>query len=168
MGTYVNKIALPEVLQGKFIRQTLEMRVVGIAARGFSRGIDQEFSALMARQREAAERHDVDLSFALDNEFHCLICRAAGLPKVWDVIQSATAQLDRMRRQAFLLDGFFMEVLTEHLELLTAIRALDAEEACRKMADHLDDIMESVRAIARDNPDMVEAGGIDLAAPPAF
>ncbi|MDT6942559.1 FCD domain-containing protein [Brucella pseudogrignonensis] len=79
----------------------------------------------MFKQEAAAKRKDKDEFFALDNEFHKLICETAGFPDSWMTIHNATGQLDRVHRQAYPLEGHYSEVFNEHREIYERIRKRD-------------------------------------------
>lgn len=161
-GTFVDRIVLDEVLQGHFVRQTLEMQVVAAAARRFDADADAAFEALLLRQQAAADREDVDASFALDNAFHRLICEVARLPRVWSAIHGTTGQLDRIRRQSFSLPDFHLEVVGEHRALHAALRTHDAAGAQALMNLHIDGILHSLKALIERNPDLFEPDGVAL------
>lgn len=74
--------------------------MVRLAARSHDAARDRDFDLLMFLQGDAAKRQDYDQSFAVDNDFHRLICTMAGFPDVWQTIHNATGQLDRIRRFA--------------------------------------------------------------------
>src|SRR5579863_215379 len=99
-GTYVNRIVVKEVLDGQITRDTLEVRLVRLAARNFSQAFAGRFEVSLFQQREAADRRDMDEFFRLDNDFHKLICDCSGCPNLWWTIHGATGQLDRVRRYA--------------------------------------------------------------------
>ena len=106
-GTFVSPIKLHDVYEGLLIRETLETAVVRQATRKFDRRFESRFEALLARQRECAERDDYDGFHALDEEFHRTISECSGTPRVWRLIISAKAQLDRVRRLGIRAPGQF-------------------------------------------------------------
>jgi DNA-binding GntR family transcriptional regulator len=166
-GTFVDRIVRDEVLQGLFVRQTLELQVVAIAARRFDDAADAIFVALLRDQQAAADSEDVDASFALDNAFHRSICRIAGLPRVWSAIHGTTGQLDRIRRQSFSLPGFHREVVDEHRALHAALAGHDAATAGTLMRIHLDGILHSLEVLCARDPDLFEPDGAAPVAAPA-
>jgi len=158
-GTFVNKIILRQVLEGQLVRDTLEMRLVRLAARRFDGQFEKEFDLALFKQRSAAERQDVDEFFALDNEFHRLICSVAGYPDIWETIHSATGQLDRCRRQAFPLEGHFMTVLKEHEDIYDCLKRHDEEGAAAAFQVQLDSTFPSLEVLRKHLPDLIQYDG---------
>lgn len=154
-GTFVNTISVRDVIEGQIVREALEMRMVRLAARHYTPDHSREFDLLLFRQQEAAKRGDADEAFAIDNEFHRLICAVAGFPNIWQTIHSATGQLDRLRRRAFPKAGFHDEVLEEHLAIRRAIETHDEACATRLMKAHLSDVAAVLRFVMADDPGIV-------------
>jgi len=162
-GTFVNSISLRGVIEGHLIRSSLELRMVRLAARSHDTVHDRDFDLLMFLQGDAAKREDYDQFLAADNDFHRLVCVMAGFPDIWQIIQNATGQLDRVRRTAIPRSGYFDEVEQEHRAIYDAIRAGDANLAHDLMRQHLDDTAAVVEYVAADQPGLiVQEPGFDL------
>lgn len=154
-GTFVNKISVRDVIEGQIVRDALEIRMVRLAARRFDPVRQRDFDLLLFRLQEAAKRADADEAFAIDNEFHQLICAAAGFPRVWQTIHNTTGQLDRLRRRAYPKAGFFDEVIEEHTAIQNAIFARDEALALQLMKVHLDGIAQVLRFVMESDPGIV-------------
>ncbi|ANL51042.1 GntR family transcriptional regulator protein (plasmid) [Rhizobium phaseoli] len=154
-GTFVNRIVLREVLQGQLVRDTLEMRVTRLAARNFQPQFEKEFELALFKQRAAAERKEVDEFFALDNEFHQIVCRCAGFGEVWQSIHYATGQLDRVRRQAFALEQQYMMVFEEHQQMYESLRSHDEDGVAKAFQIQLDSTFPSIDILRRERPDLL-------------
>nr|WP_278116129.1 GntR family transcriptional regulator [Mesorhizobium sp. WSM4875]WIE94648.1 GntR family transcriptional regulator [Mesorhizobium sp. WSM4875] len=155
-GTFVNKIVLRDVLEGQLVRDTLEMRLVRLAARNFQVGFEREFDLALFKQKAAADRKDVDEFFALDNEFHKLVCTVAGHPNVWMTIHNSTGQLDRCRRQAFPIEGHFATVYAEHQEIYRCLKAKDEEGAAAAFQVQLDSTFPSLVLLREHLPELLQ------------
>ncbi len=151
-GTFVNRVILREVLNGQIVRDTLEMRILRLAARRFDRSMSTEFEVALFRQRDAAERKDVDEFFDLDNQFHRLICEVSGYPNVWRTIHGATGQLDRVRRHAFPTEMHFQEVLDEHTRIYECMKVNDEEGAAAVFQVQLDSTFPTIELIRKASP----------------
>ena len=163
-GTFVNKIVLREVLQGQLVRDTIEMRLTRLAARNFKPEFEKEFEFALFKQQGAAKRKDVDEFFALDNEFHRLICSCAGFPDSWQAIHNATGQLDRVRRQAFPLEQHFSAVYDEHHEMYKYLKKRDEDGVARVFQVQLDSTFSSIDILRAKRPDLLsgdEVIGVD-------
>lgn len=160
-GTFVNKIILREVLQGQLVRDTIEMRLTQLAARNFKAEYEKDFELALFKQKAAGKRKDVDEFFALDNEFHRLICETAGFPDAWLAIHNATGQLDRVRRQAFPLEGHYSVVFDEHREIYERIRKRDEAGAAAVFQVQLDSTFPSIQILREKRPDLI-SGDADI------
>ena len=155
-ATFVNRIVLDEVIEGQILRESIELRMVALAAERYTAEFEEPFTLLLFREALSAKRRDGGESFALDNEFHRLICRCAGFPGVWNTISSATGQLDRVRYRSFPLEDFHLEVSDEHRAIFEAIQAHDAGAAVARLKAHLLGNLRSMRIIREREPDIVE------------
>ena len=156
-GTFVNLIVVHEVLDGQVTRDTLEKRLVQLAARRFTPATASPFEISLFRQKMAAEKRDIDEFFALDNSFHRLICESSGFPSAWRTIHSATGQLDRIRRYALPKGDHFMDSLKEHTEIFHHLRNRDEDAAVAAFQAHIDSLFHEVDLISQLDPDMVSA-----------
>ncbi|MDG4889954.1 MULTISPECIES: GntR family transcriptional regulator [unclassified Mesorhizobium] len=160
-GTFVNKIVLKEVLQGQLVRDTVEFRLTRLAARNFKPEFEKDFELALFKQKAAAKRQDVDEFFALDNEFHALICTCAGFPDAWLAIHNSTGQLDRVRRQAFPLERHFSTVFEEHCEMYEMIKRHDEDGVARVFQVQLDSTFPSIEILRAQRPDLL-SGDADV------
>jgi GntR family transcriptional regulator, rspAB operon transcriptional repressor len=139
-GTYVSPIRLNDVLEGQLVRDGLESRTAALAARYCNDDYAAKFDICLYRQRLSAKAKDTDQFYALDEEFHRLICECAGFPNLWTLLNGAKGQLDRVRRLAFPVQVHFEDVVKEHAALINAIKSHDEEKAVALMRPHVDAI----------------------------
>jgi DNA-binding GntR family transcriptional regulator len=157
-GTFVAKIVLREVLAGQLIRETAEMQLVRLAARNFGPEYEMDFELNLFKQKATAARKQADDFFALDNEFHRIICTASGFPTLWNTIHSATGQLDRTRRQAFPIEEHFKTVYDEHREIYDRLRAKDEDGAAEIFHVQLESTFPSLELLRERFPELIEEG----------
>ncbi|MCB1357495.1 MAG: GntR family transcriptional regulator [Maritimibacter sp.] len=158
-GTYVNLIDLKAVLNGQLTRDSLEARVVRLAARNYQPKFESRFEVLLFQQKGAVEREDMNEFHELDNGFHKLICECAGFANAWDTIHGATGQLDRIRRYALPNGDHFKESFHEHGQIFGLIKARDEDGALKAFHRHIDRLFKEVELIKRIDPDFVLNGG---------
>lgn len=156
-GTFVNLIVVHEVLDGQVTRDTLETRLVRLAARRFIPAMASQFEISLFQQKMAAEKRDIDEFFALDNGFHQLICKCSGFPNAWRTIHSATGQLDRIRRYALPKSDHFMDSLKEHTKIFHHLRNNEEDAAVATFQAHIDRLFHEVDLISQLDPSMVSA-----------
>jgi DNA-binding GntR family transcriptional regulator len=154
-GTFVNLIVVSEVLDGQITRDTLETRLVRIAARRFDPARASQFEIALFQQKVAAEGGDIDEFFGLDNQFHKMICECSGFPNAWRTIHSATGQLDRIRRYALPKAAHYFESLDEHRAIYGHIKDRNEDAAAAAFQSHIDRLFHEVDLISQLDPDFV-------------
>ena len=158
-GTYVNLIDLKAVLNGQLTRDSLEARVVRLAARNYTPDFEGRFDVCLFQQKGAVDRQDMNVFHQLDNDFHRLICDCAGYPSAWNTIHGATGQLDRIRRYALPSGDHFRQSFRQHGEIYELIKAKDEDGALSAFQHHIDSLFNEVELIKRIDPDFVLNGG---------
>ena len=150
-GTFVSPIKLHDVYEGQLVREALEIAVVRRATRKFDRRFESRFQALLARQRECAKWNDYDGFHALDEEFHRTISECSGTPRVWRIIISAKAQLDRVRRLGIRAPGQFQQILLQHESIVAGMKSGDEALAASALQEHLNAVFTSIRLLLDEN-----------------
>ncbi|MDT4848063.1 HTH-type transcriptional repressor RspR [compost metagenome] len=151
-STTVSLIKLKDVIEGQLVRESIEYRTVRLAARFYEKDRIDPFATVLMRQKFASEHGSVDEFYALDEEFHRIICECSGYPNLWRLLNGAKGQLDRVRRMAFPAQNHFPEVIKEHEQIASAIRASDEEEAVEAMRFHIDSIFETLQILTKKHP----------------
>ena len=150
-GTFVSPIKLHDVYEGQLVREALEIAVMRRATRKFDRRFESRFQALLARQRECAKWNDYDGFHALDEEFHRTISECSGTPRVWRIIISAKAQLDRVRRLGIRAPGQFQQILQQHESIVAGMKSGDEALAAGALQEHLNAVFTSIRLLLDEN-----------------
>ncbi|AML51838.1 GntR family transcriptional regulator [Falsihalocynthiibacter arcticus] len=153
-GTYVSKIDLDSVFEGQLVRRALERETVRIAALRMTQESRSQLDISMFSQRRLAQDRDLAAFYEADEEFHKLICRIGTSDRVWRIIHSAKAQLDRVRRLAFPLPNHMETVLEEHETIVAAIVAGDSTSAEQAIDRHLNRVVETVKALVNGKPEL--------------
>jgi GntR family transcriptional regulator, rspAB operon transcriptional repressor len=154
-GTFVNLIMVNEVLDGQILRDTLEKRLVQLAARRFSPEFAGQFDVLLFQQKIASEKSDMDEFFELDNQFHKLICECSGFPNGWRTLHNATGQLDRIRRYALPKFQHFFDSLEEHRMIYGHLKTHDETAAVEAFQNHVDRLFHEIDLISQLDPELV-------------
>jgi GntR family transcriptional regulator, rspAB operon transcriptional repressor len=150
-GTFVSPIKLHDVYEGQLVREALEIAVVRQATRKFQRRFESRFQALLVRQRECAKWNDYDGFHALDEEFHRTISECSGTPRVWRIIISAKAQLDRVRRLGIRAPGQLQQILQQHESIVAGMKSGDEALAASALQEHLNAVFTSIRLLLDEN-----------------
>lgn len=156
-GTLVVKISRSAVENARFVREAIEVALVGEAARRAGPADRTALAASLAEQAAAVGRRDGRALFALDEAFHRLIAGVAGRPAAWDVVEEVKSQMDRVRFIDMAEAVPMALVVAQHRAVAEAIAAGDPAAAERGMREHLALILESLPRLAEAHPDLFEA-----------
>jgi len=139
-GAVVFSPTVADVQENYEMRVALECLATELAAKQIGPGQLDELDTLLVRLDEAP-RTDVDLhTKVLNRRFHTMIYRAAGRPKLLEMIETMrdTATI----YQALLIQPRVSECLdavrAEHQEIVAALRARAPKRAARAVRTHLE------------------------------
>lgn len=149
-GSFVAEIRARDVREGLFIRMGLEVQAMRQVAALGSAELQAALDANIEGQAEALRASDLQRFYELDEGLHALIFDAIDYPRARHFLDSARAQLDRVRRLALPAEGRPEATLAEHRRLVEAVRMGDPDFAGVAMRAHLSAVMETVeRQLAR-------------------
>lgn len=145
-GSFVAGIRVEDVREGLFIRLGLEIQAVRHVA---STADVEQVLALernIAGQAAALAAGNLRHFYELDEAMHDLIFTQIAFPRVRRFLDSARAQLDRIRRLVLPIKGRPEATLDEHRRIVEAIRMRDPEYAAAAMRAHLSTVAAAVEA----------------------
>lgn len=138
-GTFVALINRQQLEEGRLIRRALEVEGIRLAvARTTPAAVDGLYN-LIDLQERAAGRGDHVAFIDYDDRFHRQISEMSGHLRLWKVINSVKAQLDRMRLMSAPIPGQNRRVLGQHQAIADALQKRNEERAVRALEHHLDD-----------------------------
>ncbi len=167
VGSFVAPIDLRAVRDNHFVRETLECRIVELAAQRIAAGEREALQDNLRQQERAMAADDPAAFFRADEAMHRMIARIAGHESVWQVIHDAKGQLDRVRRLSLADSTRSRYRMREHRAIVQRIAKGDSEGAARAMRSHLDSIFDAISNIAAENAHYF-VGGNDLPADGRF
>jgi len=154
-GTFVVKISQADVLDARFVRETIEVAVVQEAATSAPPTVIKELRQLVERQKQVTQGHNAEF-LALDEEFHRTISLSVSRAHAWRVIESIKAQMDRIRNLSLDDATPLPLIIEQHTRIVDAIEAGNPTEAAAAMRTHLREIIVSLPEIAARFPDDFE------------
>ncbi|SLN77509.1 GntR family transcriptional regulator [Roseisalinus antarcticus] len=149
-GTFVARIDLETVFEGHLIRRLLELEMVKLGAQRMTTSAERNLDVNLYKQKRVASDNDFGQFYELDEEFHEIITGIGASHRVWRVIHSAKAQLDRVRRLAFPLPSHLETILSEHEAIVMALKMRNPEKAAEAMDRHLSRVFKSVQSLIAD------------------
>ncbi|MCX5515401.1 GntR family transcriptional regulator [Kaistia algarum] len=138
-GSYVSAIGLSDIRDGHFIRKSLELSILSEAAAQWTTQKSLEARAIVARGADAVAAGDIEAFHEADELFHQAFTVFANHPGVWPAILHAKTRLSRFIH-LFGNSERLPIVIEEHLAILDALDAGDADEARARLDYHLDKI----------------------------
>jgi DNA-binding GntR family transcriptional regulator len=155
-GSYVSKVSLRQIREGRFIRDAVELSIVGKAA-----GLIQprQLAALelnLQQQQLAVAGHAIAAFLDLDDVFHATLAAAVDCPRVWQFLENIKSHMDRVRYLT-LGDMSSLDALQQqHAAIVDALRQRDAAQAEASMQLHLHELQTSLEQVSRHHPDWFE------------
>lgn len=155
-GSYVTPISLDRYLEACFIRTQLESGCVRrLATQGVSLADQVRVKAHIAEQRDAMNNNDDIGFFECDESFHKSLFELAGLPGVWQMMNFAKAELDRVRhlKRQFGIRQRQL-VIQEHTAVIDAIIDRDPVAAERALLENIGAVEDEVTTMS-ENPQLL-------------
>ena len=152
VGTLVEPIRLRDVEQARFVRESLEVAVVGEACARPRRDVAR-LRALLAEQRAAVRRRDYDGFFRADEALHEQIFELGGYPGAWQVMQPVKMQLERVRRLSLPDPRTVGQLLEEHTAIVDAVERGDARRARALVGKHARRVSADAPGIRAAHPE---------------
>jgi DNA-binding GntR family transcriptional regulator len=151
VGTFVSRIDLRLVRDGRFVRETLECRLAELACARLDDSGRERLRANLVEQRRAIAAGDAVAFFRADEAMHEALADIAGHAGAWQVVHAAKTQLDRVRHLSLANAGRSRLRMAEHRAIVEAVLAGDAPAAAAAMRAHLASSFEAIAGIASEH-----------------
>lgn len=151
--TRVRGIDLDSARQIHVLRLSVELEIVHGLAETRDPEIARLLRAAVTKQRACLEAEDLSGFIMFDQEFHKTQYEAAQLMSVWDMIRSASGNLDRLRRLHVPVNGKAESVLEQHAGIANAIAEGDAAGAQAWVRKHLSGTLAELGNLRERYPD---------------
>lgn len=152
-GSFVAPIKLNDVFDSQFVREALECAAVEKAAGNIDDAQAGELTQIIDRQRAIMRTGDQERFFRADEDLHALIMRIAGHATAWNHVESAKAQMDRVRYLAMTIPRKQSAVLAEHIAVVKSIVARNRDGAIKAMRTHLRGIFKTIEILTIEKND---------------
>lgn len=146
--TYVSPIDLNRFHLGYFIRKNLETAAAARAAEIRSFENLCKLRACLTAQEDCFASERMEEFFLQDERMHQLLFETAGVGEVWDVVNAAKIENDRVRhiKRAFKIKRP-EDVLVEHTAIIDAIEKQDSGAAVEAMNAHLGTLEDKLKEL---------------------
>ncbi|MGP4040190.1 GntR family transcriptional regulator [Gracilibacillus sp. D59] len=136
-GTFISLIDLNQVEQSRFIREHLERAAVRVACENFPEEYLLQLELNFSQQQQCFAEQNHTKLFELDEEFHHIITLGSGKEKIWNIIQTMNAHLNRVRMLSLAAHHNWASNLFQHSQIIEAIKNKQPDFAEQIMEKHL-------------------------------
>jgi len=157
-GSFVAPIKLLDVFDSQFAREALECAAVEKAIDRLDKKQEAELGAVIGRQRSLLRPQHRDRFFRADEDMHMLLFKLAGHETAWRFVESAKAQMDRVRHIAITLPRKQASILAEHEAVIDRLLARDRRGAVDAMRVHLRGIFRTIEMLRNEKNGYFEEG----------
>ncbi|MEX0969395.1 MAG: GntR family transcriptional regulator [Paracoccaceae bacterium] len=156
-GTYISKLSERKIRGAQFLREALEVAVVErLCAEGIAPNDLAALQANIAAQTQAIASDDKAAFQALDDSFHTRLAAATGYERIGTLLVREKSALDRLRVLS-LHDSKHMEtLLSEHSDIVHALRYGYTGMAMDRMRRHLRGILKTLSVLIEANQNYFE------------
>ncbi|SJL84051.1 GntR family transcriptional regulator [Vibrio palustris] len=152
-GSFVTRIHIKSVLDGKFVRSAIECAVVKKLAERISCNEVDVLNQLIAQQKQAASQKNEIAFLELDDEFHRMMAVFADCELAWHTIESIKPSMDRVRYLDIQRSTSMQDNIDEHEEIVLAISHKKADKAAELLGAHLDNFPYLINDLMTEKPD---------------
>jgi len=152
-ATVVSRIDIGRAQQAHFLRQALELEIVGLLAESSEPALIVRLDHAIALQQQFARDGDFESFMAADNDFHAQLYVAAGKQELWTLVRSRSGQIDRLRRLHLPTPGKAQNILRHHKLITRAIESRSAEAARQHVRTHLSGTLSELARIRARYPE---------------
>ena len=155
-GAYVAGLTLKDVAEVFEIRSSLEGLAAALAAERITDSEVNSLDKILDAISIAGEKEDIKAIIKKDVEFHQVLFSASRNDRLAQIINNLKEQIDRFRTQSFSNPVRLKSVLSEHKNILDAIKQGDAENAERLAKEHIYQVEYNVMNMLRKQMDFEE------------
>jgi DNA-binding GntR family transcriptional regulator len=136
-GSFISLIDLELVEESRFVRETLESAIVRQACELLNSEQVLQLQHLVSLQELCVEEHNYARLFELDEEFHRTIIVGCGKTRTWGLLQQLSTHYNRIRFLRLAVNYDWETILSDHREIVRAIREKHPDRAEQAMHEHL-------------------------------
>ena len=152
-GTYVSLIDLHHVEESKFVRETLERRVMQLACQSFREEAMFEVKKYLVLQELCINQKQFSMFYEHDSNMHGAIFAGCDKSRTWEMIQQMLTLYNRVRILGISHGYELPELLLEHQAMVSAIQKGNSIAGERALEAHLNKVRLDLPRMMRDFPD---------------
>ena len=153
LGTFVSRISVRDVVEIQFIRETLERASLPHAIKNITAADETYLRGLLDDQEEAGRTGDLLRWFGTDEDLHRTLLEIGGHPRVWPIVSSAKAHLDRVRMLSLPDPEILQDLHAQHLAIVDNVTAKQRRKADEVLSRHLRLALDVLQPLEQRHPD---------------
>ncbi|MGC7870661.1 GntR family transcriptional regulator [Desulfosporosinus sp. SYSU MS00001] len=139
-GTRVSLLDVENVEESFFLRETIEKEVINLAVKEFPADKLFELQSNITLQELCVEEENYLKFFELDEALHRCIFEGCRKGRIWSLIQQMSTHYNRVRMLNVAGKHDWPELLSQHEDLVRAIREKNLSLAAKTIQKHLNKI----------------------------
>jgi len=140
-GSFVSLIDFNSVENFKFVRESLEISNIKKTCEMVTQKDLFELQTNIEMQEMCLKRDDHICFYKYDNEFHKTLFSCSERADIWRIINKSSMDLNRMRILSLKSNFNRPDVLSDHKEILEAVKTKHVKNSEKAMKDHMDRIV---------------------------
>jgi DNA-binding GntR family transcriptional regulator len=159
--TLVSLIDFDRVEQELFLRESLEMAVLDLFIRRCRPERIRELEGIVENQAAAFTGSEFINFINFDDRFHQVFFAGAGHDLGWKVLENMCGHYHRVRLLSIWLNGIGENIVSQHVEILSAIKRKDIRTARVKLKRHLHKLHTEEKLLKEKFPGYFASGQED-------
>lgn len=153
-GSFVSRINEDVVRQSHLVRKQIEGTVIRETTEHITNIQLQNLQQDLAMQQVYLYSHDFDRFFDMDEQFHRHFYQIAEKPAVWKWMETINLQYSRLRYLHLeFLELNWQQLYQDHVRILDAISAKDADAAVALNNQHLGILVDDLAMVRTIHPE---------------
>lgn len=136
-GSFISLIDLQHVEESRFVREQLETAVVRIACSELSGEQIVTLQNLINLQELCVEERNYERLYELDEQFHRTIFIGCRKGRTWEMLERMSTHFNRVRLLRLAVNYDWEIIMSQHKEIVDAIRNREPARAEQAMRDHV-------------------------------
>ncbi|WP_420861237.1 GntR family transcriptional regulator [Algirhabdus cladophorae] len=146
-ATEVRGFSMDRVTLARLVRLSVELEVTRRAIALWTPDADAMLQENIALQERAIDADDMAQFYALDYDFHHLICSLSDNPLAFEVVLSCKQKVDRLCMLSLTKDRDAKLVLNDHRDIAAGMASGDLDKALATIHKHLSRLDDTIQLI---------------------
>ncbi len=164
-GTKVSRINIKRVEQERFLRESLELAVIGLFLKKVEASDFKKLRDNIQEQKVCCNEKKYAEFVQCDNKFHKMLFDVAEQQLSWELISNYNGHYDRLRILTIQNDNTITSTINQHEKIVDLVEQRNVYVVYEELKNHVQKILQEKEALIRLYPDYFisgeeQAGGI--------